>query len=60
MTCSDADANCPFIPHAMKRFKLFYEDPKVSDGTAQQTAIYAERCLQIATEMLYVFDAMVA
>lgn len=54
MTCSDADENCPFVFGATKRIKLLYDDPKISDGTSQETTIYDERCKQIATELLYV------
>jgi len=60
MTCSDADQNCPYIPTATHRFRTYYNDPKISDGTPEQTTVYAERCLQIATEMIYVFDLLVA
>lgn len=56
MTCSEADAECPIVFGADVRIKLFYEDPKVSDGTTEQTAVYSERCKQIATEMIYVFS----
>ena len=52
MTCSDADANCPFIPGA-KRISLTYEDPKVADGTPEEKAKYDERVQQIGTELLY-------
>lgn len=51
MTCSEADVNCPFIPGAEFRASLTYEDPKVADGTAEETARYDERCRQIATEL---------
>ena len=56
MTCSEADAECPVIFGADVRIKLLYEDPKVSDGTAQEQATYDERCRQIASEMFYVFS----
>lgn len=55
MTCTDADMNCPIIPEAT-RISLPYEDPKVSDGTAQQKQVYTERSKQIATEMKYVME----
>lgn len=55
MTCSDAAENCPFIPNAKWRFPLTYEDPKKFDGTPQENEKYAERCRQIATELLFVF-----
>ncbi len=56
MTCSEADGECPFIAGAEKRIPLAFEDPKISDGTSRQAEVYAERSLQIATEMFYVFS----
>ncbi|MBK8699394.1 MAG: protein-tyrosine-phosphatase [Saprospiraceae bacterium] len=56
MTCADADENCPFIPGADIRVATTYEDPKTSDGTAQQDEVYQERFLQICREMLYAFS----
>lgn len=56
MTCSQADAGCPFVAGAEKRFPITYEDPKAFDGTPKQEAGYNERSLQIATEMAYVFS----
>jgi arsenate reductase len=58
MTCSHADENCPFIPGANQRIALNYEDPKLFDGTPQQTEKYKERSTQIATEMKYVFSEL--
>ncbi|MBN9294880.1 MAG: protein-tyrosine-phosphatase [Flavobacteriia bacterium] len=56
MTCSQADAGCPFIAGAEKRIPVTFEDPKISDNTPEQPQVYAERSLQIATEMFYVFS----
>ena len=56
MTCSNADAGCPFIAGAEKRIPITYEDPKTFDGTSQQAEKYMERSLQIATELFYVFS----
>ncbi|KYG82286.1 low molecular weight phosphatase family protein [Roseivirga echinicomitans] len=56
MTCSDADANCPFIAGAEKRIPVKYDDPKLYDGTSEEAAKYAERSRQIATEMFYIFS----
>ena len=56
MTCSSADQGCPFIPGAEKRIPLTFEDPKAFDNTPQQAEKYLERSIQIATEMLYVFE----
>ncbi len=56
MVCSSADRNCPFVPGAAMRLAIPYEDPKASDGTDEESAIYDARSLQIATEMMYVFS----
>ncbi len=56
MTCSQADEGCPFIPRAESRIPITYEDPKISDGTPEQTAVYLQRSTQIASEMYYVFS----
>ena len=56
MTCSQADAGCPYIIGAEKRIPITYEDPKISDNTSKQTKVYTNRSLQIATEMYYVFS----
>ena len=56
MTCSEADEACPVVFGAALRAPIRYEDPKVSDGTPEESAIYDERCRQIGTEMLYLFS----
>jgi hypothetical protein len=56
MTCSDADGSCPVVTGAEARYSIRYEDPKIFDGTRQETAAYRERCHQIALEMLYTFS----
>ena len=56
MTCSQADGGCPFIAGAEKRIPITFEDPKISDNTPEQSQVYTERSLQIATEMFYVFS----
>ncbi len=53
MTCSQADAACPSVSGASRRFAITYDDPKDFDGTDQETDKYDERCRQIAREMLY-------
>ncbi len=55
MTCSHADENCPIVYGASVKIAIPYQDPKEADGKSNETEIYAERCKQIATEMLYVF-----
>lgn len=56
MTCSEADGGCPLIAGAEKRIPITFEDPKVSDNTPEQNQVYAQRSLQIAAEMFYVFS----
>lgn len=56
MTCTEADGNCPFIPGTELRVSCPYTDPKAFDGTPLQDEKYEERCLQIATENLYLFS----
>jgi arsenate reductase len=58
MTCSQADAECPFIPGAKFRLSLPYNDPKEADGTPEETARYDERCRQIGREMMYAFASL--
>lgn len=57
MTCSQAEADCPFVPGAEKRFSIPYDDPKAADGTPEEAAVYNARCRQIAAEMRYVLEA---
>ncbi|KFF00553.1 protein tyrosine phosphatase [Chryseobacterium formosense] len=56
MTCNNADEGCPLVIGAEARFPIKYDDPKASDNTPEQTKVYAERSLQIATEMFYIFS----
>jgi arsenate reductase len=56
MTCSSADKACPLVSGATLRLAIPYDDPKVADGTPDETATYDERCAQIAREMLFAFS----
>jgi hypothetical protein len=58
MTCTQADEACPVVPGAEARFGLPYDDPKQADGTPEETTRYDERCLQIATEQLYLMHQL--
>ena len=55
MTCNHADEGCPLVVGAEARFPIKYNDPKAYDGTDMQSAKYAERSLEIAQEMWWVF-----
>lgn len=54
MTCSEANA-CPFVPGAEERFPIVYDDPRTYDDNPLQKEKYRERCLQIGTELAYVY-----
>lgn len=56
MTCSEADEACPVVRGAALRLAIPFEDPKIADGTPEESARYDERCAQIAREMLYAFS----
>ena len=56
MTCNNADEGCPMVFGAEARFPIKYDDPKAFDGTDVMNEKYAERSLQIASEMYYVFS----
>jgi arsenate reductase len=53
MTCSEADAGCPFIPGAAFRLPLTYADPKEADGTDHEVERYDERVREIGGEVFY-------
>lgn len=55
MTCSQADTSCPFVTGAVARVAVPYEDPKVADGTPEETARYDARVAQIGRDMAWVF-----
>ncbi len=55
MVCTDAERNCPFVAGASHRVSLSFEDPKASDGTAQETQVYDERVGEIGREMAFLF-----
>lgn len=58
MTCSDADQNCPFIPAAIARISLTFEDPKFSDGTEAEYQVYFNKSMEIANELFYIFSLL--
>jgi len=58
MTCSQADASCPFVTGAETILPLHYDDPKLADGTPGEAAAYDGRARQIATELFYAFSRL--
>ncbi len=59
MTCNNADEGCPIVLGAENRFPIKYNDPKAFDGTELMDAKYAERSLEIASEMYFVFSHII-
>lgn len=55
LTCNSADEACPVVLGAEARFPIKYDDPKAFDGTDLQDQKYAERSLEIAQELWWVF-----
>lgn len=53
LTCSSADEACPVVPGCDLRLPIRYDDPKIADDTAEESAVYDERNRQICREMLY-------
>jgi hypothetical protein len=60
MVCSEADKACPFVEGAESRIGLPYQDPKEFDNSPLKEAKYDERCRQIAREMFYIMEFMLA
>ncbi len=56
MTCNNADEGCPIVFGADARFPVKYNDPKAFDETELMNEKYAERSLEIASEMYFVFS----
>ena len=57
-TCSSADQNCPFIPNALFRFHLPFNDPKEFDDTEHAEQAYLKASRQIAAEVFIIFKEM--
>lgn len=56
MVCSEADEGCPVVAGADFRLSLPYEDPKISDGTAEMEQVYQARLDEIGREMLWMMQ----
>ena len=56
MVCSSADKSCPFVPGADLRVAIPYIDPKLSDGTEQETATYLAKSEEIGREMVWLMN----
>lgn len=60
MTCTQADAACPFVSGARHRVSLPYEDPKCADDTPSEAKTYDERVDQIGRDLVWVFRQVAA
>jgi len=58
MTCKQADENCPIIPNAKIRFKLYYDDPIIYEKDENIQQHYWEASNKIASEMYYIFSSV--
>ena len=56
LVCNEANEACPIVSGADARFSLPYVDPKISDGTAEESRIYQERSKEIGGEMFYIIQ----
>ena len=59
MTCSDADASCPIPLRSLLNLKLYFQDPKIYDGTFNEEKKYDAICLKIASELNYIFKNLI-
>ena len=59
MTCSDADASCPITLRSLLNLKLYFQDPKIYDGTFNEEKKYDAICLKIASELNYIFKNLI-
>ena len=54
MVCDSANEACPVVFGAKERHSLMFVDPKRSDGTEQQSKVYDETLVHIASELGYI------
>lgn len=53
MVCDDAEENCPIVFGSSKKHSLKYKDPKFSDETPEEELVYAQKVIEVGTELLY-------
>ena len=56
MMCTEAEANCPFVPGAIHRIGLPFEDPKAYDNTPMVSDAYLSTFEEIGVQILYLFN----
>jgi arsenate reductase len=56
MMCTEAEANCPFVPGAIHRIGLPFDDPKVYDNTIKVSDAYLSTFEEIGLQILFLFN----
>ena len=56
MMCTEAEANCPFVPGAIHRIGLPFDDPKVYDNTLKVSDAYLSTFEEIGLQILFLFN----
>jgi len=56
MMCTEAEANCPFVPGAIHRIGLPFDDPKAYDNTLKVSDAYLSTFEEIGVQILYLFN----
>lgn len=56
MMCTEAEANCPFVPGAIARIGLPFDDPKAYDNTPMVSDAYLSTFEEIGVQILYLFN----
>ena len=56
MMCTDAESNCPFVPGAISRVGIPFNDPKSFDGSSQVMKAYSATMMEIGIQILYLFN----
>ena len=59
MVCDSAADVCPHVPNIRYRAELLYKDPKISDDTPEEAAVYDARVREIGREMLFLTECLV-
>ena len=56
MTCTSADEGCPFVAGATVRVAIPFQDPKYSDGSANEITVYDNCTMEVGKTLWYVFE----
>ncbi len=58
LVCSKSDVACPFIPQALSRNLIPFEDPGLHDEEPDWSNYYQQSSKEIATELKYLFSLL--